>query len=156
MRRSDRQVTDDNKIDEIIRRCTSIRLGFNDNGKVYIVPMSFGFCRENGERVFYFHSASSGRKIDLIKASDYASFQMDCDGRIYGEDTACTYTTSFKSIFGEGRTEILEEKEDKLKALNVLMAQYTEKSDWTFDERYLPKMCVFRLTVTELSCKEHE
>lgn len=156
MRRSDRQVTDENKIDEIIRSCTSVRLGFNDNGRVYIVPMSFGFCREGEERVFYFHSACEGRKIDLMKESDYVCFQMDCDGEIYGKDNACTYTTSFKSIFGEGRTEILQKNEDKLKALNALMWHYTGKEDWTFDEKYLSRMCVFKLTVAELSCKEHE
>ena len=57
MRRKDREVTDSAKIDEIISSCDVCRLGFNDNGRVYIVPLSFGFENDGGRRIFYFHSA---------------------------------------------------------------------------------------------------
>ncbi|MFR9159268.1 MAG: pyridoxamine 5'-phosphate oxidase family protein [Ruthenibacterium lactatiformans] len=54
------------KITQIIQTCHCCRLGFCDNGAVYIVPLNFGYAEENGKRVFYFHSAKSGRKLDLI------------------------------------------------------------------------------------------
>ena len=156
MRRQDRRITDDSVIDKIILSCKSIRLGFADDGEAYIVPMSFGFTNAQGVRTFYFHSANEGRKIRLIKENGFASFQMDCDDEIYGKDNACTYTTSFKSVMGKGKVTILEAKEDKLFALCEIMRHYTGKSDWTFDEKYFGKMCVFSLEAEEISCKVHE
>ena len=50
MRRKDREITDEAKIDEIILNCNCCRLGFNDGGKVYIVPLSFGYSRDNRGR----------------------------------------------------------------------------------------------------------
>ena len=43
MRRKDREVTDRGMIHEIIDRCMCCRIGFNDEGQVYIVPLSFGY-----------------------------------------------------------------------------------------------------------------
>lgn len=77
MRRKDREVKDDIKIDEIIRKSKVCRIGFNDNGEVYIVPMNFGYVHENNRRIFYFHSAKSGRKMDLIKANPKVGFEID-------------------------------------------------------------------------------
>ena len=60
MRRKDREVTEEARIDEIISRCHCCRLGFNDGGEVYIVPMNFGWVKRDGKRYFYFHSAKEG------------------------------------------------------------------------------------------------
>ena len=57
MRRKDREVTDSQKIREIILSCRCCRLGFYDNGQVYIVPLDFGYYENNGRHVFYFHGA---------------------------------------------------------------------------------------------------
>ena len=43
MRRSEREILDDDKIDEIIEECKVIRVGFIDCNEVYIVPFNFGF-----------------------------------------------------------------------------------------------------------------
>ena len=52
MRRKDRDVTDRQRIQEIIRSCYCCRIGFIDNGFVYIVPMNFGE-RIEGEKLFF-------------------------------------------------------------------------------------------------------
>ena len=50
MRRKDREVTDEARIDEIISRCNCCRIGFNDSGEVYIVPLNFGYVKQDGRR----------------------------------------------------------------------------------------------------------
>lgn len=62
MRRADREVTDQAKIQDIMDRCTCCRIGFNDDGKVYIVPLNFGYQKKENKYVFYFHGAHEGRK----------------------------------------------------------------------------------------------
>ena len=44
MRRTDREITDAEKITQIIQTCHCCRLGFCDNGAVYIVPLNFGYA----------------------------------------------------------------------------------------------------------------
>lgn len=41
MRRKDREITDLNKICEVMEKCICLHLGLNDNEKKYIVPLNF-------------------------------------------------------------------------------------------------------------------
>jgi hypothetical protein len=43
MRRKDEEINDQSKIEAIIRSAGVCRLGLSDNGRPYIVPMSFGY-----------------------------------------------------------------------------------------------------------------
>ena len=155
MRRKDREVTDPKKIREIIEACHCCRLGFCDKGRAYMVPLSFGFAEENGSYVFYFHSAKKGRKIDLIRENGYCSFEMDTNYRLNENETACEYSARFQCVMGEGPVAFVEGAEEKRAALMAIMEHYTEKRDWEFADKMLEAVCVFRLEVKELSCKEH-
>lgn len=42
-----------------------------------------------------------------------------------------------------------------MKALLELMKKNTGKSEWAFDERMLKAVCVFKLVVEDISCKNH-
>ena len=53
MRRTDREITDAEKITQIIQTCHCCRLGFCDNGAVYIVPLNFGYACEGGAFSFF-------------------------------------------------------------------------------------------------------
>ena len=157
MRRRDREITDNEKIKEIIKACDCCRLGLNDNGKVYIVPLNFGFTEENEKYTFYFHGAKTGRKLDIIKQNNYAGFEFDTNHEIYTKgDKACDYTARFQSIIGNGKITIIENSNEKMKALLELMKHNTGKSEWEFDERMIKAVTVFKLEVEEMSCKEHE
>ena len=74
MRREERRVADTGKIREILSACDCCRLGLSDDGRVYIVPLSFGFTERDGRFTFYFHSAKEGRKIRLLTQNGCAAF----------------------------------------------------------------------------------
>ena len=155
MRRKDREVTAPEKIADIIDRCVCCRIGFNDSGSVYIVPLSFGYERAGDTFVFYFHSAREGRKIDLIHTSPHVGFEMDTDYQLNEADMACGYSARFRSVIGNGVMSIVEDDAEKRRGLTLLMAHNTEKRDWPFDEKMLAAVMVFKLEVTTMSCKEH-
>lgn len=155
MRRKDREVTDPKRIREIVEACQCCRLGFCDEGKVYIVPLNFGYEEKEGRYTFYFHSAGQGRKIDLIERTHFAGFEMDTNPEIYGKDTACSYTARFQSVIGSGSVHFVEDGPEKRAALCAIMRHYTGKEDWPFEENMLNAVCVFKMQVEELSCKEH-
>ena len=155
MRRKDREVTEETRIDEIIRACDCCRLGFSDGRQVYIVPLSFGYTSENGCRTFYFHSAKEGRKLELMRRGGSVGFELDTNFRLNGAETACGHSLRFQSVIGSGRITFAETEDEKREGLQRIMEQYTGRGGWTFEEKMLAETCVYRLTVEELSCKEH-
>ena len=155
MRRKDREVTDPAAIEDIIRRCACCRLGFNDDGAVYIVPLSFGYEQIDGVYTFYFHSAREGRKLDLLRRYPQVGFEMDTNYRLNEADVACGYSARFQSVIGNGTASLVESVEEKIKGLGLLMEHTAGKGDWQFDGKMLDAVAVFKVQVTSLSCKEH-
>lgn len=159
MRRKDREVTDPMKIEDVISRCSCCRIGFYDEGEVYIVPLSFGYEKRESGYIFYFHGAKAGRKVDLIHKNPKVGFEMDTDSRVYttkGSDIACSYTTRFQSIIGNGIMSIVSESAEKRLGLSLLVEHNAGKQEWTFDEKMVDAVAVFKLEVTKMSCKIHQ
>ena len=156
MRRTDREITDAAVIRDVIERCRCCRVGFNDCGAVYIVPLDFGYCCENGQYTFYFHSAKEGRKITLLQSAPQVGFEMDTGHVLHTAETACGHAAAFQSIIGTGKAELVTDPEEKLRGLSLLMLHETGKSDWDFPQKEADAVAVFRITVTELSCKIHK
>ena len=157
MRRKDREVLDEVKIDEFIRACDCCRIGFYDkeNNEVYIVPLNFGYSHVDNKRVFYFHGAKEGRKIELISKTKKVSFEMDSNHELIIGKMACNYSERYQSVMGTGLISFVEDKDEKIAALNEIMFQSTGKKDWDFPEPMLNGVAVFMIEVTSLSCKEH-
>lgn len=157
MRRKDREVLDEVKIDKFIRNCDCCRIGFYDkeNNEVYIVPLNFGYSNVDNKRVFYFHGAKEGRKIELISKTKKVSFEMDSNHELIVGKMACNYSERYQSIMGTGLISFVEDKDEKIAALNEIMFQSTGKKDWDFPEPMLNGVAVFMIEVTSLSCKEH-
>lgn len=156
MRRKDRQVLEAARIDEIIKSCTCCRIGFIDDDQVYIVPLNFGFEKQEGTRVFYFHSAKEGRKIDLIERCSRVGFEMDTNYQLRRGEVACECSAGFQSVIGTGRIDFVDSQEEKRKGLLSIMQHNTGQSDWAFNEKMVDQVCVFKVTVTDLACKDHE
>lgn len=156
MRRSDREVTDFNKMMDIVEHCICCRVGFNDNGNVYIVPLNFGYEKTEDSFVLYFHSAKEGRKIDLIRDNPKVGFEMDTNYMLYEGETACKHSARYQSVIGNGVIEVVEDADEKVKGLNLFMEHNTGKKDWNYDENMLNVVSVLKLKVTEFSCKERK
>ena len=157
MRRKDREVLDETKIDEFIRNCDCCRIGFYDKeiDEVYIVPLNFGYSNIDNKRVFYFHGAKEGRKIDLISKINKVTFEMDSNHELIVGKMACNYSERYQCVMGTGLISFVEDKEEKTIALNEIMFQNMGKNDWEFSEEMLNRVAVFKVEVISLSCKEH-
>lgn len=155
MRRNDREVTDPARIADIIDRCACCRIGFCDDGEVYIVPLSFGYEAKDGAYVFYFHGAREGRKMDLIRKNPRVGFEMDTNYALHEADLACGYSARFQSVIGSGVMSMVPEPEEKKRGLSLLMEHLAGKREWEFDGNKLDSVSVFKLEVTKMSCKEH-
>jgi len=155
MRRSDLAVTDPTRIDEIIRSCDCVRFAFADGSHPYIVPLSFGYRREDDAPVFYVHSAAAGRKVDLARNLRYAAFELDTNCAVNQSDKACKFSMRYQSVMGEGDLFELTDPTEKANAMGLIMKQYSGRSDWEFPAAVLEKTTLFRLVAKEISGKEH-
>ncbi|NDO43036.1 pyridoxamine 5'-phosphate oxidase family protein [Thomasclavelia cocleata] len=154
MRRKDRKVVE-SRFKEIILACYCCRLGFNDDGKIYIVPLSFGYHEENNKRIFYFHGAAEGRKIELIKKNKYVGFELDTSYKLVTSNLPCNHSAFYRSIIGNGKVSFVEDEDEKKLALRMIMEHSTGKKDWQFTDSMVSSVCVFKLEVLEISGKEN-
>lgn len=155
MRRKDREITDYDKMLEIVKACDCCRIGLVDVIGTYIIPMNFGYEEQEGRLVLYFHGAGTGKKIDLIKEQQVASFEMDRKHELVEGKNACSYSYLYQSIMGKGNIQIMDRYEDKVYGLQKIMSHYTDRQQWEFKEEVVNVVSVIKLEVTDWSCKEH-
>lgn len=156
MRRQDRRITDPAMICAVLDKCRTLHLGLVEDGRVYIVPLNYGWTEENGRYILYAHSAAEGRKIDLIRGGADVGFEMETGVEYFDADTACGWGNRYESIIGEGRATLLSTPEEKRQALAAIMAHYSARRDYTFEDAMVNLVQVIKVDVTALSCKIHE
>ena len=108
MRRREREVVEPDEIRDIIEACKVCRLGFCEEGEVYIVPVNFGYDMKGKELTLYIHCAGEGRKIDLIRKNAKVGIEMDCHHELAEGDLACQYSYYYASLIGNGHAKIVE------------------------------------------------
>ncbi len=156
MRRQDRRITDPAVIRVVLDKCRTLHLGLVEDGRAYIVPLNYGWTEENGRYILYAHSAAEGRKIDLIRGGADVGFEMETGLEYFDADTACGWGNRYESIIGEGRATLLSTPEEKRQALAAIMAHYSARKDYTFEDAMVNLVQVIQIDVTALSCKIHE
>ena len=154
MRRKDREITDQNRIREILDAAKILHLGIHDDPCPYVVPLHYGYELADGQPVFYMHSAKEGHKLDLIRQNPNVCVQIDCGMElISGGENACCYGASYASVIGRGSAEIMEDSKSKTAALTVLMRHQTGR-DFEIQEKVTAAVSVIRVTLSEYSAKE--
>lgn len=156
MRRKDREVTDRPEIIHWIDQCDTIRLGISDQEGIYIVPLSFGYHYDEERLTFYFHSAAEGRKVSILSENPVVAFEMDTAHVFREKETGCGCTMEYACVMGRGETILLEEMEEKLEALESLLAHYTDRKPPLQKEAAAPTN-VYKLEAKweDISCKIH-
>ena len=149
MRRSEREIKDREAIDAIIRQCLVCRLGLSDGEEPYIVPLCFGY---DGEAL-YFHSASDGRKIDILRKNSRVCFEFDIPEGMREAEEGCRWWIKYRSVIGFGTAEIVDDQEDKKKALGIIMAQYSGRK-YVFPEDAVARTAVIKVAIARITGKQ--
>jgi len=121
MRRKDKEITDRKIINEIIAGAKYCHLALSDGDSPYIVPLNFG---RRGNSI-YFHSALTGRKLDIMRKNNKVCVLFEVDQEIVDKGkNACRWSTKYRSVMGFGRASIIEDDPGKREGLAILMSQY--------------------------------
>ena len=150
MRRSDREITDRNAIEEIIRSAQVCRLGMIDHNTPYIVPLNFGY--RNG--IFYFHSAREGRKIGILAGGQKVCIEIDGGHELVTSEVACDWGMRYTSIIAFGQPRFIVDPLAKREALAIIMAQYAGAQTFDFPESAITATTVFAVDVESMTGKQ--
>lgn len=150
MRRS-RQLLTKEETEAIFRRGTSGVLAVQgDDGYPYAVPLSYYYA----DSKLYFHSATSGHKVDAVKNYDKASFCVIDQDEIVPEK----FTTYFRSAIAFGRVRIMTDSDEILKVIDRLALKYSpDESDEERKkeiEREIGSMYLIELSIEHMTGKE--
>jgi nitroimidazol reductase NimA-like FMN-containing flavoprotein (pyridoxamine 5'-phosphate oxidase superfamily) len=149
MRRDDREITDRNKIDQIISRCKVCRIALCDEGQPYVLPLNFGY----DGKYLYFHSANDGKKIEIINKNNRIGFEFDIFHEIIKAESPCKWGAKYESVVGTGIIEFIESHKEKTTALECILSQYGGSFN-QFKLSNISSVSVFRVNIVSISGKE--
>jgi uncharacterized protein len=153
MRRSEREISDIQGIEEIIQKSDVCRIALANENIPYIVTMNFGYLNYPKQTLF-FHCAREGKKLDMIRRNNYVCFEMDIDHHLYKGKRSCDWGMRFTSIIGFGNIFVVEEKDEKITGLNSIMEHYGGGGEYIYDEKVFEQTTILRLQIKQMTGKK--
>lgn len=117
MRRKKQVLTLEENIQILNRGTSGVLAVSGDDDYPYAVPLSYVYH----DNKIYFHCAKAGHKMDAIARNEKVSFCVIDKDQIVQEE----YTSYFRSVIVFGRARVLENEEEKRKAIEILAARYS-------------------------------
>ena len=152
MTKRELQITDEGQIRSILDAAKILHLGLAVNNEPYVVPMNYGYTMEDGKLTMYLHSAVQGKKLDMVRANPKVFFELSSDHLPFEGVQPCQYGLAYSSVMGKGTATLVEDVEEKMKAMTVLMKTQTGK-DFEFNERLVSIVSVIRIDVSDYTAK---
>jgi len=151
MRRNEKEIKDLSIIESIIKKAKVMRLALCDDNQPYIIPLNFGYS----DNVFYFHSANEGKKLDIIQKNPLVCIEIDDDIGIVSDPKgkACGWSATYESIVALGKAEIVLDKQEKIKGMDLIMKQYSE-DQFEYGDHSINGVTLVRIIVDQMTGKE--
>ena len=148
MRRKKQLLPEDETIAMLESSTSGVLAVHGDDGYPYAVPLSFAY--QDGR--LFFHSATSGHKIDAIERDAKASFCVIAQDDVMQS----TFTTHFRSAVVFGKVRLLTDDEEKRHALDCLARKYSpdylEAADAEIEGAW-KRVCALELTIEHMTGK---
>lgn len=136
------------EIEDIILKCDVCNIAMVDSSNMpYVVPMNFGYS----DGIIYFHGSPKGKKIDILSNNKAVciAFSTDHELRWQNDNVACSYSMKYRSVIAYGKAEFITDADEKVKALNVVMKNYTDRS-FKYNDPAVRDVNVFKVIVEKL------
>lgn len=151
MRRKDREITERSEIENIMLSAKIMHLGLADNNVPFVVPLHFAF---DGQTI-YFHSARAGSKIEILKRNNMVCFEISEYRGVVESDSPCDFEASHRTVVGLGRAHFVDDDAEKIRALNLIVARFTEKN-FIYSKASLDATMVVRIQIESIKGKKHQ
>jgi len=150
MRRKEKEITDRTALEEILHKAWICRLAMSADDQPYVIPLCFGYR----DRILYIHCAQEGMKIDMLKKNSRVCFEVDADHEIVRGESACEWGMKGKSVVGFGRAHLINDAEDKTRALDIIMEHYGVNRPFAYKDKAFEKALVIKVEIESLTGKK--
>lgn len=147
-----RMITLPEAIEEIVRSCEVCSVGMVDEeNNPYTLPFNFGF--ENS--TVYLHSAPVGKKIGILRNNPRVCIAFSTAHQLYRQspEVACSFGMKYKSVLVFGSVEFIEDPAEKIRILNIIMRQYTQRDDFSYSEPSVKNVAVMKVVTSRIEAK---
>ena len=121
-----------------------------DGDYPYAVPLNYLYAEDK----IYFHCAKTGHKIDAIRRCPKASFCVVAQDQVVPEE----YATHYQSVLCFGTVRIVEDEEEKMRAITRFTQKYCPNQppeDYRREiRREWPALCILELSIQHMTGKE--
>jgi uncharacterized protein len=116
--RTDREITNPEALEEIIKRNRIAVIGMCRKNEPYVVTLSYGY--ESNEKMIYFHCAKKGQKIDFLKDNPNVCITIiDDHGK---KEDECSH--SYRSVVIKGKMVFVDNEQEKINAVRILINHF--------------------------------
>ena len=74
-----------------------------------------------------FHSATEGKKLAILKSNNQVCVEFDLIQELAATQHPCKTTVKYRSVIGFGKASLVENLEEKQKALAVIFGHYSSE-----------------------------
>ncbi|NHJ46342.1 MAG: flavin-nucleotide-binding protein [Asgard group archaeon] len=154
IRRKEKAITDENELKAILKQTKYVTIAMCQNNEPYLISLSHGY--DPDKNCIYFHCASKGKKIDILKENNVVWGQVIFDaGYIQGKCNHAYATTMFK-----GKVTFLEDFDEKKAALHLMVHQLEDDPEAylskEISEKAITNVAVGRIDIEYLSGKKEK
>ncbi len=148
-RRKDRSTTR-KEMELLLERMDIGHLAMMAEDGPYVVPVNYLFA----EGCIYLHSGVKGRKMEALRADPRICFLVDEAGPQVTWDRGCGISQIYESVMCFGRTEFIEEREERKRILTMMIRKFTrgEEAPPLLD-RNVDNTAVLRIRVEAMTGK---
>ncbi len=150
MRRKDKEIRDKKIIERLLSASDICRIAMIDGNRPYIVPLNYGY----DGKALYFHSASAGKKIEILKQNNRVCFEIENYNEIIRDEIPCEWTAKYRSLIGYGTIEFITGHEEKKKGLDIIMGHYGKKGVNSYKDNHIENIVILKLNIEEISGKQ--
>lgn len=146
MRRKDKQITDLQEMEAILRAASVLHLGLAQGNEPYVVPMNFGYA----DGRIYLHGAAAGLKFEILRANPRVSFAVEIGVETVPHEDPCEWSVRYRSVIGFGHARMLCTAEEKHRGLNAITAHVGAGSH-QWPPQALDHVAVVEIVVTSMT-----
>lgn len=153
VRRKDKEITDGALLKKILRTSKYVTIALSKDNQPYLVSLTHGYDEEHS--CLYFHCAAEGKKLEYLKSNNYVWGQALLDYGVSQDTTGCT--NLYASVHFSGRVTLLDDFEEKGRAMKCMMNQLVKNPETAIADMELDRLMntvVGRIDISYMSGKK--
>ncbi|MFB6467748.1 pyridoxamine 5'-phosphate oxidase family protein [Cytobacillus sp. Hz8] len=108
------------EINRFLAKTKTGYLGLVDGEEPYVIPLNFVWHHNT----IYFHGASEGRKMDVLKKNNHACFTVSLDLGTMTNPVPAKTDTAYHSVLIFGQVEQIDNLDEATAAMQLLLDKY--------------------------------